>query len=105
MTERTVRREEGGTLKLHYDPKIAVPFGQTVGRDVDLWSTWDRITSPVLALRGAHSDLLLVETAAEMQTRGPAAAVVEIPRCGHAPALADREQIATITEWLTSTSA
>ncbi len=68
--------------------------------DVDLWALWDLIAIPVLVLRGATSDLLLAETAAEMAARGPRAEVAEIPGCGHAPALMDDHQIALVRDWL-----
>lgn len=100
MAERSVRRDDRGAYRLHYDPRIAVPYGRTAGRDLDVWSMWDRIRCPVLVLRGAESDLLLAETAAEMASRGPAAEVVELPACGHAPALLDAEQLEPILRWL-----
>ena len=100
MAERSVRREDGGPWRLHYDPAIAGPFRRTADRDVDMWETWDAVTCPVLVLRGERSDLLLAETAAEMARRGPRAEVAEVARCGHAPALLDPEQIALVTEWL-----
>ena len=55
--------------------------------DYELWDAWDALSLPVLCLRGADSDLLLRETADQMQCRGPHATVMEIPGCGHAPAL------------------
>ncbi len=46
---------------------------------------------PVLMLRGVDSDLVLPETVSQMQLRGPGARgllqTVEVPGCGHAPAL------------------
>ena len=45
----------------------------------------------MLLLRGVESDLVLHETAEQMQARGPGARGllrwVEVPGCGHAPAL------------------
>jgi pimeloyl-ACP methyl ester carboxylesterase len=45
----------------------------------------------VLCLRGAESDLVLPGVIEEMERRGPGAAgrlqVIEVPACGHAPAL------------------
>ena len=99
MTELTVRRD-GGAYRLRYDPAIAIPFRRSAGRDLDLWPLWDRITCPVLVLRGERSDLLRAETAAEMAARGPRAEVVEIRGCGHAPALLDEDQIEPILRWL-----
>lgn len=91
--------EEG--MALAYDPAIAVPFNSVQPLvDIDLWALWDTIRCPVLVLRGEHSDLLPAETADEMATRGPKATVVEIPGCGHAPALMDAAQIAIVDDWL-----
>jgi pimeloyl-ACP methyl ester carboxylesterase len=99
LTETSVRRD-GDAWRLHYDPRIAQPLRQAELADVDLWALWDRIACPVLVLRGADSDLLLPETAAEMTRRGPRAEVVEVPGCGHAPALLEAGQIAVIRDWL-----
>jgi len=85
---------------LHYDPAIADAFNSGPVEDVDLWSVWDRIACPTLVLRGAESDLLSAETAAEMAKRGPAAKVVTVQGCGHAPALMADDQIKTIADWL-----
>lgn len=94
-----------GGYRLAYDPKIGQPF-QDKARidDVDLWQLWDAIQCPVLVLRGADSDLLLPETAERMTQRGPKAELVEIPGCGHAPALLDADQVGTITDWLARTA-
>jgi pimeloyl-ACP methyl ester carboxylesterase len=90
----------GHGYRLAYDPAIAAPFRDAEVEDVDLWSLWEAIEIPVLVLRGAESDLLLAETAAEMAARGPRAEIVEVPGCGHAPALMDERQITVVTEWL-----
>lgn len=95
------RRRDDGTFGLAYDPAIAQNVKAAV-QDWDLWPLWDRITSPVLVLRGAESDLLLPQTAAEMTQRGPKATLVTWPGMGHAPALMDAEQIGCIREWLTA---
>ena len=67
---------------------------------VSMWRDWDAITCPVLLLRGAHSELLLASTADEMTRRGPPTRRVEIPDCGHAPALLDDEQLRIVADWL-----
>ncbi|HNB27071.1 MAG TPA: alpha/beta hydrolase, partial [Alphaproteobacteria bacterium] len=59
-----------------------------------------RIACPVLALRGAESDLLKAETAREMTQRGPQAKLVELPGIGHAPALMSGDQIDLVEDWL-----
>jgi pimeloyl-ACP methyl ester carboxylesterase len=91
---------ETSGLRLHYDPGLAVPFKEGFGEDVDLWPVWERITCPVLVLRGAESDILLAGTAEEMLTRGPQAELIEFPGVGHAPMLMDRGQIGAVREWL-----
>jgi pimeloyl-ACP methyl ester carboxylesterase len=58
------------------------------------------VQCPVLVLRGAESDLLTLETAAKMKTRGPGATVVEFAGCGHAPALMNAGQVAVVRDWL-----
>ncbi|RMD64758.1 MAG: alpha/beta hydrolase [Alphaproteobacteria bacterium] len=102
LTATSIRTAEDGSLRLHYDPAIARPFRDRAPEDVDLWTVWDAIRCPVLVLRGAESDLLRPDTAAEMTRRGPRARVVEIPDAGHAPALMDRGQIAVVRDWLTT---
>ena len=65
--------------------------------DYDLWAHYDAIQVPVLCLRGAESDLVLPDATEEMMRRGPGlqglARIVEIPGCGHAPALNVPEQL------------
>ena len=95
----TVDDGQGGRVA-HYDPAIAAAFTATPPADVDLWPVWDRIACPTLVIRGAESDLLLAETAAEMAQRGPRARVAEIAGAGHAPALADAAQVALVTDFL-----
>jgi len=86
LTETSVRRLPDGRVTPHYDPAMVRQF-VVHPRDYELWPAWDTLTLPVLCLRGQHSDLLLPETTAQMQLRGPRAQVVEIAGCGHAPAL------------------
>lgn len=99
LTETSVRRDGEG-WRLHYDPRIVLPMREAEIADVDLWPLWDVVSCPTLVLRGAESDLLLPETAAEMKQRGPRAEVVEFRGCGHAPALLDPAQIEPLRDWL-----
>ncbi len=94
------RQIEGGTWKLHFDPKIAEPFKDGFSEAVDLWPLWDLVPCPVLVLRGGDSDVLLRETAGEMLARKPSAKMVEFPGIGHAPMLMDESQIAPVRQWL-----
>jgi pimeloyl-ACP methyl ester carboxylesterase len=101
LTEHVVRRNADGTLRMHYDPAIAVPFNAQVPHaDIALWPFYDAIRCATLALRGELSDLLTRDTAAQMAARGPRAKVVEIPGVGHAPTLIHADQIAIVREFL-----
>lgn len=100
LAEHSARQRPDGLLGLAYDPGIADAFKAQPMQDVDLWALWDRVTCPVLVLRGADSDLLTAETAEEMTRRGPGARIIEIPHTGHAPALMSEEQIAVVRSFL-----
>lgn len=100
LTLHGARQHDDGSWGMCYDPDIAQPFRKEPPRDVDLWSYWDKITCPTLAIRGADSDLLLKETAEQMRTRGPRAKLVEFSGIGHAPMLMDRYQVEVIKNFL-----
>lgn len=100
LAEHSSRPRDDGTVGLAYDPSIAQALSDGTIVDVDLWPVWDAVTCPVLVLRGAESDVLTPETARQMTTRGPATQVVEVPGCGHAPALMAEDQIEIVREWL-----
>lgn len=100
LTELSLARDADGTWINAYDPRIAEPFRDGPVQDIDLWALWEAITLPVTVLRGAESDLLTSEIADGMRRRGPGATVIEVPGCGHAPALMEADQIALVQEWL-----
>jgi len=96
--------KESGQLRLNYDPKIVAQFSRPLFLDVALWRVWEHVECPVLILHGQNSDLLLPETIVEMKRRGLAAKQgrvesIEIPNCGHAPALMADEQIQLIEDF------
>jgi len=99
LTETSTRRLPDGRVTPHYDPAMVMQFTHHVD-DYALWDAWDTLDIPVLCLRGAESDLLLRETADAMRQRGPRAVVVEIPGCGHAPALNTPDQFALVERFL-----
>jgi len=101
LTEHVVRRQPDGSLRLHYDPALAVPFNaEQPHKDIDLWKLYDAIRCPTLVLRGESSDLLTRETARAMTERGPRAKLVEIAGVGHAPTLIHADQIAIVRGFL-----
>ncbi|WP_332738672.1 alpha/beta fold hydrolase [Hydrogenophaga sp.] len=112
---RPLLREREGRWWLHYDPAIAVPFkAMTATTDearaqqivqageAALWGLYDAIQAPTLLLRGAQSDLLTPETAAQMTQRGPKAMLVTFDGVGHAPTLVADDQVAVVRDFLWS---
>jgi pimeloyl-ACP methyl ester carboxylesterase len=101
LAEVVLRKNPDGTYRVHYDPKIAIPFRATIPeKDMELWPMWDAIKCPTLVIRGAESDLLSKETVAKMAGRGPNAKVVEVPGVGHAPTLMHDDQIKIVRDFL-----
>ncbi len=87
-----------GAFAMHYDPKIVEPLRDAVPLDVDMWPLWEMIKVPVLAIRGAQSDLLREDTFERMQAERADGYVVE--DAGHAPALMDAASIEVIRAFL-----
>ncbi len=97
MAEHGGRRLPNGRLTLHYDPALAVPLRASPVTDTDMWSFWDRITAPMLTLRGESSDLLLPETAERMAAKS---AIHVVADAGHAPAMMDAATIGVVRDFL-----
>ena len=101
LTEHVVRKNPDGSLRLHYDPALAVAFtARPPEQDIELWGIYEGIRCPTLVLRGEQSDLLTRATAQQMTLRGPKAKVVEIANVGHAPTLMHEDQIRVVTQFL-----
>ncbi|RYY82659.1 MAG: alpha/beta hydrolase [Comamonadaceae bacterium] len=90
LTETSTRRLPDGRVTPHYDPAMVRQFVAHPD-DYLVWPHYDAIEVPVLCLRGVDSDLVRPETLVAMRGRGPGARgvlqVIEVPGCGHAPAL------------------
>ncbi len=103
LTETSTRRLPDGRVTPHYDPAIVGQFTHHPD-DYLIWHHYDALTLPVLLLRGEDSDLVLRPTAEQMRLRGPGARGrlqwVEVPGCGHAPALNVPEQLALVSDFI-----
>ena len=100
LTRHSMRSVEKGYTFI-YDPGLGDPFRMfPIMLNVETWDAFDRIEHPVLAIRGAESDLLKRDTWLEMGKRGPKAELVEFPGIGHAPMLMSEDQIAVIRNFL-----
>jgi pimeloyl-ACP methyl ester carboxylesterase len=108
LTETSTRRLADGRVTPHYDPAMVRQF-TAHDNDYLIWPHYDAIEVPVLCLRGAESDLVLPEVVEAMRHRGPGAAgrlqVIEVPACGHAPALNVPEQLAPVEGFIRAAGA
>lgn len=85
-----IYREESGKPVADYDPalintELAMDLTQPLP---DLWPQFAALTAvPMLAIRGANSRLLSVETLEEMRKRHPCFQAITVEGQGHAPIL------------------
>lgn len=90
----------GDRWGFHYDPAIGHGFKAANAVEMpSMWPMYDAIRCPVRVIRGADSDILTAETAAQMATRG--AKVAEFAGVGHAPSLIPDDQITAVDRFLT----
>ena len=89
---RLTFKEENGHLSGRYDPGLMVNLTKLdLSAIPELWPQFDGLSEiPVQVIRGANSDLLAAETAAEMVRRHPNCELVTVPNQGHAPLLIDQ---------------
>ena len=103
LAETSTRRLPDGRVTPHYDPAMVRQF-IVHPDDYLIWEHYDAMDVPVLLLRGVESDLVLPETVPRMRQRGPGTRgllqTIEVPGCGHAPALNVPEQLDPLTAFL-----
>lgn len=89
-------------LRIKYDPSLREAFHTAFsGPPVDLWPLFDGLSGlPLALIRGANSDLLSPETAAEMARRRPDMIHAEVPDRGHVPFLDEPAAVAALSAWL-----
>ena len=95
------RRTPAGHYRLHFDPQIArvarpIPFSP----GMHFWDSWYRVRCPVLLVRGEDSTIFPSAVADAMLAIKPEAQLVELPGCGHAPALMSPQHLAPLREFL-----
>ncbi|MEL6914049.1 MAG: alpha/beta hydrolase [Pseudomonadota bacterium] len=89
-------------LDISYDPALReAVLGNEAGAAPDLWPIFDALGGlPLALIRGANSDLLSPETAAEMARRRPDMIRAEVPGRGHVPFLDEPEALGALTQWM-----
>lgn len=102
LTRYSVRPVAGG-FSMVYDPGIGDVFRSlSIVADMDMWSAYNAIRCPTMAMRGVESDLLEHATLQRMAETGPRARIAEIPGVGHAPMFMDEAQISLVRDYLLS---
>ncbi len=89
-------------LHIRYDPELRTSFLAAFdGPEADLWPLFDACAGlPIALVRGANSDLLSGETAAEMRRRRPDMIFADVPDRAHVPFLDEPQSLAAIRAWL-----
>ncbi len=89
-------------LRITYDPGLRAAFlAAFEGPPADLWPLFDACAGlPLALIRGANSDLLTRESAAEMCRRRPDMVFAEIPDRAHIPFLDEPQSRAALGTWL-----
>lgn len=89
-------------LHITYDPALRDSFlAAFKGPEADLWPLFDACAGlPLALIRGANSDLLSPDCAAEMRHRRPDMLFTEVPDRAHIPFLDEPEAIGVLHDWL-----
>ncbi|WP_298727870.1 alpha/beta hydrolase [uncultured Ferrovibrio sp.] len=90
-------------LRLDYDLNIAVPLREQAHEPLpDLWPLFRALRHvPLLALRGAFSDILTADTFVRMKREHAGMIAVTVPNVGHVPMLDETEAQSAIDAFLT----
>jgi pimeloyl-ACP methyl ester carboxylesterase len=89
-------------LSIRYDPALRTSFLAAMSAPpIDLWPLFDACAGlPLALIRGANSDLLSPQVAAEMRGRRPDMIFAHVPDRAHVPFLDEPEALAAIRGWL-----
>jgi pimeloyl-ACP methyl ester carboxylesterase len=95
------RANAQGLPEVDADPLIAAPLRDPKAAAPDLWPLWGALGKvPMLAIRGAQSDILNAATLARMQREKPDLQVLTVADRGHAPLLDEPECLDAIERFL-----
>jgi pimeloyl-ACP methyl ester carboxylesterase len=103
FARRTYVEGPGGRPHPAFDPAILEGLNDTDPSAVppDLWSQWRKLEIiPMLAIRGALSDIISAETLVTMAVRHPNLKAVTLANRGHAPMLDEPAAVAAIDAFL-----
>ena len=101
IAEATHVEDEDGRIHRDWDHRIVKPLLRRRQPVIDLWPLFRALRPfPVLALRGALSQLLSESSLARMADTASTITTVTVPGVGHAPDLTEAESRAAIDAWL-----
>jgi pimeloyl-ACP methyl ester carboxylesterase len=96
-------KEDKGRMVPNYDVRLAKTLG-AINPDSPIPPLWDQFGAlsavPVLAIRGANSDILSPATVEAMRARHARLETLEVADQGHAPLLTDADTIRRITDFV-----
>lgn len=105
---RRIFREIGGRPTFDYDPALALGLADLSDESPipTIWPLFEALAGrPVLAIRGALSDILSEATVAAMAAMHPGLTVHRVPDQGHAPLLEDAATLDRIDGFLAAMAA
>jgi pimeloyl-ACP methyl ester carboxylesterase len=95
------RANAQGLPEADADPLIAEPLRDTKAAAPNLWPLWGALAKvPMLAIRGASSDILSAGTLGRMHREKPDLKVLTVANRGHTPLLDEPECLTAIDEFL-----
>jgi pimeloyl-ACP methyl ester carboxylesterase len=101
LARRGYREDAAGMVELDADPNIGEALRAAPAATLDLWPLWSALRHvPMLAIRGAHSDILSAAVFARMKRENPDLQQLEVANRGHVPLLDEPECIAAMDDFL-----
>jgi pimeloyl-ACP methyl ester carboxylesterase len=103
FARRTYLQDSSGRPVPAFDPAILDGLNAIDPSAVppNLWAPWRQLGAiPILAIRGARSDILSAETLESMGARHSNLTALTLPHRGHAPMLDEPEAVAAIDDFL-----
>ncbi len=101
LARQAFQTDESGRLINDYDLNISQALAKQASTPFDGWALFGALKDlPVLAIRGALSDLLSAECFDRMAEAKPDLIRVTVPNRGHVPLLAESECVAALDDFL-----
>jgi pimeloyl-ACP methyl ester carboxylesterase len=101
LARRGFREDAAGVVTVDADPMIGEMMRASASPTPTLWPYWSLLRAiPMLAIRGAHSDILSAATFSRMKAEMPGLTTLEVARRGHAPLLDEPECLEAIDAFL-----